>query len=64
MSVAKGTVVRCCFCDYEFDEEEGVKACGACTLFGGCRKVKCPKCGYEMPEMPKLLKRILSWRRS
>jgi hypothetical protein len=46
----------CSFCAYAFDEADGLKTCGSCAAFGGCRKVKCPRCGYEMPQVPDLLK--------
>ncbi|GAB4253810.1 hypothetical protein [Deferrisoma sp.] len=41
--------MRCGFCGREFSEEAARKECGACSLFGGCKNVKCPYCGYEMP---------------
>jgi hypothetical protein len=41
---------------HRFEEEDGLKACGACASFGGCRHVKCPRCGYEMPQTPDLVK--------
>jgi hypothetical protein len=28
----------------------------------GCRLIKCPNCGYEMPPEPKWLKKILERR--
>jgi len=46
----------CSFCDKEFDEHASEKACRQCSLFGGCKKVKCPHCGYESPKQPKSLK--------
>lgn len=54
--------MRCSFCAYEFDEEEGAKACGRCAAFGGCRSVKCPRCGYEMPQTSGLVKFFMKWR--
>jgi hypothetical protein len=46
----------CAFCDKEFAEEAAEKACGQCSLFGGCKKIKCPHCGYESPKQPESLK--------
>ncbi|NUQ71722.1 MAG: hypothetical protein HUU17_13005 [Chthonomonadales bacterium] len=43
-------LVRCTMCGNEFSQEEAAIACRACTLVGGCRKTRCPACGYEMPE--------------
>jgi len=48
--------MRCPFCDREFDEESAEGACRQCSFFGGCRKVKCPHCGYESPAEPRLIK--------
>ena len=53
---------RCGFCAHEFTEEDGEKACGKCAHFGGCRMVMCPRCGYEMPQTPKLIKMLRQWR--
>lgn len=46
----------CSFCGYRFTEEERSVTCTRCSLFGagGCRKVRCPRCGYEMPAAPRL----------
>lgn len=48
--------MTCSFCALEFTEEEGHKTCGKCASFGGCRMVKCPRCGYESPQTPNLIK--------
>jgi len=39
-------------CDKRCDEATSQKCCRNCALFGGCRKVKCPYCGYESPAEP------------
>jgi ferrous iron transport protein A len=54
--------MKCSFCNSEFTEEESVKSCGHCALFSGCRLVKCPSCGYEMPQTPEIVKRFRKWR--
>ena len=56
-------MTRCSFCAHEFTEEEGEKACSKCAAFGGCKMVMCPRCGYEMPQTPKLVRMIQQWRR-
>ena len=57
--------MNCSFCGKGFDEQLARKSCQACAMFGGCRKLKCPHCGYEVPPEPaslrwvrKLLSRI------
>jgi rubredoxin len=53
----------CSFCTHSFTEEDGFKSCGKCASFGGCRLIKCPRCGYEMPQTPGLIKLLQNWNR-
>ena len=46
----------CPFCGTTFDEDAASKTCSTCSAFGGCRKIKCPHCGYEMPREPAFLR--------
>ena len=46
----------CGFCNREFSEAQGEKNCQACSMFGGCKLVKCPYCGYEMPREAQIFK--------
>ena len=46
----------CSFCGRTFDEELARRECNGCTILAGCKKVKCPYCGYESPREPKSLK--------
>ncbi|HOF88208.1 MAG TPA: hypothetical protein PLZ36_08935 [Armatimonadota bacterium] len=48
--------LTCDLCGHRFTAEEGATSCGNCALFGtgGCRKVRCPRCGYEMPAPARL----------
>ena len=48
--------MKCSFCGKEFDEESARKDCHTCAVFSGCRKLKCPHCGYEMPREPRLIR--------
>jgi predicted amidophosphoribosyltransferase len=48
--------VKCSFCGNEFEEDPARKCCRGCSLLGGCVKVKCPRCGYEAPAEPGLVK--------
>ncbi len=47
--------MTCSFCGREFTEQAAQKACQSCAMFGGCRKLKCPYCGYETPAESRLL---------
>jgi hypothetical protein len=46
--------VICAFCGKTFDPDSATSACRNCASFGGCKKVKCPHCGYDMPAETKL----------
>lgn len=49
--------MKCALCGFEYDEEEGIKACSGCPISRGkCKFQRCPKCGYEVPLEPKLIK--------
>ena len=54
----------CAMCGRRFSEEECQAVCSRCALFGagGCRKVRCPHCGYEMPapaRLPGLIAKVV-----
>ncbi len=53
--------MKCGFCGHELTEEGIAKACQGCGAFGGCRLVKCPRCGYEQPQIPKWLQKLAQW---
>ncbi|MDF1562733.1 MAG: hypothetical protein P1V51_06800 [Deltaproteobacteria bacterium] len=48
--------MSCDFCGLDFDVTNSREGCAACSVWGGggCKYVKCPRCGYEMPELPDL----------
>ena len=48
--------MMCSFCSKTFDEESARKACQRCAVFGGCKMIKCPNCGYETPPETGLVK--------
>ncbi|MHB9024291.1 MAG: hypothetical protein ACYC7E_08960 [Armatimonadota bacterium] len=54
--------VTCPMCGEHFTEEASRLTCTHCSLLGGgCRKLRCPRCGYEMPQparLPRLLSRL------
>lgn len=53
----------CGFCSMEIDEKEARHACAACPLHkNGCKRLKCPRCGYENPETPAFIRRLAEWR--
>ena len=46
--------VKCDLCGYRFEPTEAEAACAGCPLARGCRLVRCPRCGYEMPPEARL----------
>jgi hypothetical protein len=50
--------MRCDFCGYEFREEEANRACKRCPMGSGCKMIKCPRCNYEIPPEPMLIKKL------
>jgi rubredoxin len=51
--------MKCALCGFEYNEKESLKACSGCPMSKGkCGLHKCPNCGYETPEEPKLIKFI------
>lgn len=52
----------CPFCQKTFTEQDSQKVCGHCSLTGGCKKVKCPYCGYETPVETGLVKALRRWK--
>ena len=51
-------MIRCGLCGHEFTEEEGIRGCGSCGKT--CRMVRCPRCMYENPPEPKVVKKLKS----
>lgn len=49
-------MIRCGYCGHEFAEEEGIKGCGKCGK--PCRSVRCPRCFYENPPEPAVVKKL------
>ena len=54
--------MKCPLCGLEFEKDEGMKACAGCPVARGCHKLRCPNCGYEMPEETGLVRLLKSWR--
>jgi hypothetical protein len=54
----------CQFCGIEFPEEVKNKECSMCLLANGCKFVKCPNCGYEIPAESKSVKKLFNWRKN
>lgn len=55
-------MTACSYCGHEFDAEAARRQCRhGCGMAGGCRAVKCPRCGYEMPEEPAIFARLRAW---
>ena len=53
--------MKCDYCEREFDASRTEHACRGCSLLGGCRQVKCPYCGHEMPREPGWLRALRNW---
>jgi rubredoxin len=51
-------MMKCGFCGHEFDEEEVNPGCKNCPLASGCKMIKCPRCNYENPPEPAVVKKI------
>jgi hypothetical protein len=65
MAMKKTDDITCAMCNARFSAEEGAATCARCALFagGGCHKVRCPRCGYEMPapaRLPGVLAQVLA----
>lgn len=56
-------MIECPMCSHRFEEAEGVACCESCPLGKGCNLLKCPRCGYEIPREPRLVKAIRNWRK-
>lgn len=50
--------MKCGFCGFEFDEAEANAGCKSCPMSAGCRMIKCPRCNYENPPEPSLVRKI------
>lgn len=50
--------MRCGFCGFEFNEGEGKQGCNNCPMGSACRMIKCPRCNYEIPLEPALVKKL------
>jgi hypothetical protein len=44
----------CLLCGADVSEREAVRSCAACPMESTCRRVCCPRCGYEQPELSPL----------
>ncbi len=55
--------MTCGFCGAPIDESLARHACASCPLGkDGCRRLRCPRCGYENPETPAIFRRLTAWR--
>lgn len=48
--------MTCGMCGYHFDANDAVSYCRGCPLAGPCALVCCPRCGYETPPEPRLVR--------
>jgi len=53
---------KCSMCGKDFDEEEAGVGCKNCPLHSkGCKLIRCPACGFEWPQEPGWLKKLLNY---
>lgn len=53
--------MKCDLCGHDFDETKRLEICQGC-LGSGCKKIRCPNCGYETlldPEIGSKIKKFL-----
>jgi len=55
--------MKCPLCGHEFNEAESKAGCSTCHIFGPCKMIRCPQCGYETPSEPKFIQRLKKWRK-
>lgn len=53
--------MKCAFCGYEFEEREAERACEGCPLAKSCKLLRCPRCSYEFPAEPNIIKSLRRW---
>lgn len=51
-------MIKCALCGFEFDENSAKKSCERCILKNNCSLLRCPNCGYEIPDEPQWIKKI------
>lgn len=54
--------MNCSYCGLDFDETCARHQCQGCLVASGCRSVRCPRCGYEMPEEIQFFGRVREWK--
>jgi rubredoxin len=55
--------MKCALCGHEFDETQAQAACAGCILAQGCKRVRCPNCGYETLPEPAWLRKLFDRRK-
>lgn len=55
--------MKCTLCGNEFNEKDAEGACKNCPIMKGCRLIKCPNCGFEIPLEPKWIKNFKKERK-
>ncbi len=53
--------MNCSYCGFMFDESLAKKQCESCLVSTGCSSIKCPDCGYEMPEEIQWIRNLSTW---
>jgi len=56
--------IRCPLCGGEYSEQDGAACQPGCPLSSGCRLLRCPYCGYEIPAPTRLTRWLAArWRK-
>jgi len=52
--------MKCTLCGHVFDENKRLEICKGC-LGSGCKKIRCPNCGYEILPEPEIGSKIVKF---
>lgn len=52
--------MKCALCGHVFDESKRLEICKGC-LGSGCKKIRCPNCGYEILPEPEIASKIVKF---
>jgi len=53
--------IPCPLCGTDYDEAQGRACRSGCPFQAGCRLLRCPHCGYEIPVPGRLTRWLMRW---